>query len=57
MQVYKRSLKRIEKSDFKQSEFMGVKTNFNILLYFQGLVFLNSIKFIFVFFKNYFSLF
>ena len=31
MQVFKWSLQRMEKSDFKQSEFMQVKTNFNKL--------------------------
>ena len=31
MQVFKWSLQRMEKSDFKQSEFIEVKTNFNKL--------------------------
>ena len=31
MQVFKWSLQRMEKSDFKQSEFILVKTNFNKL--------------------------
>ena len=33
MQVFKWSLQRMEKSDFKQSEFIRVKTNFNKLNY------------------------